>query len=273
MISNLGLLGTLKLVLYFRVSTKRQGRSGLGLEAQQRAVHELAAYRKAVIVAEFIEVETGKIAERPKLQEAIDHARLTNATLVVAKLDRLARNAAFLLTLRDSGLPLIFCDLPDANELTVGIMAVVAQAEAKMISERTKAALQSAKERGTLLGSSRPGHWDGKEHLREAGLKKAHVLGVEGNANAARERYTKVLMPEIKRRREAGESLETIVTWLNEQGFTTRPTKNHPQGCKFTLSTLWRLVERYLGKEYLGRGDGRRMLPPLKRVAIAMSHQ
>jgi DNA invertase Pin-like site-specific DNA recombinase len=263
----------MKIVAYYRVSTKRQGRSGLGLEAQQRAVRELIAYRNVVVVAEFTEVETGKIAARPRLQEAINHARLTNAILVVAKLDRLARNAAFLLALRDSGLPLLFCDLPDANELTVGIMAVVAQAEAKMISDRTKAALQSAKERGTLLGSARPGHWDGREHLRLAGIKKGQPLGVEANAQVARERYTKVLMPEIKRRRDEGQSLEEIVTWLNEQGFTTRPTQNHPQGCKFTLSTLWRLIERYLGKEYLGRGDGRRMLPPLRKVAIAMSHQ
>jgi len=262
----------LKIVAYYRVSTQRQGRSGLGLKAQQWAVQELAAYRHATIVAEYVEVETGKTADRPKLREALQHARLTNSTLVVAKLDRLARNAVFLLTLRDSGLPLIFCDLPDANELTVGIMAVVAQAEAKMISDRTKAALAAVKAQGTLLGSARPGHWDGREHLRQLSIIKAQSLGTKANADAARKRYCETLVPEIKRRREAGESLETIVAWLNEQGFTTRPTKHHPQGCKFTISTLWRLISRYLGKEYLGRSDGQRMLPPLKKVAVAMSY-
>jgi DNA invertase Pin-like site-specific DNA recombinase len=239
-----------QIVAYYRVSTKRQGKSGLGLEAQKEMVRQLVLAHGASIVAEYIEVETGKSATRPKLLEAIHHARLTNSTLVVAKLDRLARNAVFLLTLRDSGLPLVFCDLPDANELTVGIMAVVAQAEAKMISERTKAALAAAKARGVLLGSARPGHWDGREQLR--GIKKAQPLGSAANAQRARDRYQQALIPEIKRRREAGQTLDEIVTWLNGQGFKTRPTKRRPEGGVFTHMTIWRLIDRYLGKDLLG---------------------
>ena len=123
------------LVAYIRVSTKRQGRSGLGLEAQQEA---LDAYRRdhgGRVLATYREVETGKTADRPELTRAIAHAKRSGATLVVAKLDRLARNAAFLLTLQASGLPMVFLDLPGANEFTVGIMALVAQHEARMISE------------------------------------------------------------------------------------------------------------------------------------------
>ena len=261
-----------KYVAYYRVSTKRQGESGLGLDAQQKAVHGLTATKQGPLLAEYVEVETGKSAKRPKLLEAIQHAKLTCSTLVVAKLDRLARNAHFTRCLRESGVPFVCCDNPNANELTIDLLAVIAEHEAKAISTRTREALAIAKERGTLLGSARPGHWDGREHLRLAGLTKGQAVGAAANAAKARERYQDVLIPEIKRRREAGQSLEEIVAWLNEQGFTTRPSKRCPNGSKFTISAVWRLIERYLGKEYLGRGDGRRTLPPLKKVAIAMSY-
>jgi len=261
-----------KFVAYYRVSTKRQGESGLGLDAQQRAVHGLAASKQGPLLAEYVEVETGKSAKRPKLLEAIQHAKLTCSTLVVAKLDRLARNAHFTRCLRESGIPFVCCDNPDANELTIDLLAVIAEHEAKAISTRTKEALAIAKERGTLLGSARPGHWDGREHLRLAAVKKAQSAGAAANAAKARERYQDVLVPEIKRRREEGQSLEEIVAWLNEQGFTTRPSKRCPNGSKFTISAVWRLIERYLGKEYLGRGDDQRPLPPLRQVAIALSY-
>ena len=154
----------MKYVPYYRVSTKRQGRSGLGLEAQQMAVRAMAERNKAVILAEYVEVETGKSATRPKLLEAIQHAKLTNSTLVVAKLDRLARNAYFTLTLRDSGQPFLCCDNEHASHLTIGFLALIAQHEAEQIAARTKAALAVTKAKGKLLGSARPGHWDGREH-------------------------------------------------------------------------------------------------------------
>mgnify|MGYP005839394089 FL=1 len=117
-------------IAYYRVSTKRQGRGGLGLEAQQKAVRALAEKDDAAIIAEYIEVETGKSVSRPKLLEAIEHARLTNATLVVAKLDRLARNAYFTRTLKESKQKFVCCDNPDASDLTIDILAVIAEHEA-----------------------------------------------------------------------------------------------------------------------------------------------
>jgi DNA invertase Pin-like site-specific DNA recombinase len=144
-------------VAYYRVSTERQGRSGLGLEAQQAAVRAYLNGGSWTLADEVIEVESGKRDDRPKLQEALKLCRVTGSKLIVAKLDRLARNAAFLFNLRDAGVPFVAADMPDANELTVGIMAVVAEAEAKAISRRTKEALQAAKERGRELGGWRGG--------------------------------------------------------------------------------------------------------------------
>ncbi len=149
---------TSKFVAYLRVSTAKQGRSGLGLEAQHEAVQQFVIGRGGKIIApEFVEVETGKRNDRPELEKALKRCRLTGATLVVAKLDRLSRNAAFLMTLRDSGVDFVAADLPEANTMTVGVMAVVAQHEREAISQRTKAALAAAKARGRILGGFREG--------------------------------------------------------------------------------------------------------------------
>lgn len=137
----------MKAVAYFRVSTAGQGRSGLGLDAQRSAVQELAAGRGLTILSEFTEIESGKLNERPQLTRALLHARLTGAVVVIAKLDRLSRNAAFLLTLRDSGVRFLAADLPDANDLTIGVLAVVAQAEREATSKRTQEALAAIKRR------------------------------------------------------------------------------------------------------------------------------
>ena len=142
---------------YERVSTARQGASGLGLEAQRNAIDAFAAIRQAAILARFTEVESGKTPDRPELAKALHLARVTRAILVIAKLDRLSRNAAFLLTLRDSGVKFIACDMPEANELTIGIMALVAQAEREAISRRTKEALAVAQARGVKLGNPKMG--------------------------------------------------------------------------------------------------------------------
>ncbi len=142
-------------IAYYRVSTARQGRSGLGLEAQRKAVSDYLNGGDWKLLGEYTEVETGKSAARPELTKALARCRVMGAKLVVAKLDRLARNAAFLLSLRDAGVPFVAADMPDANEMTVGIMAVIAEGEAKAISARTKAALQAAKARGVKLGGKR----------------------------------------------------------------------------------------------------------------------
>ena len=133
-----------KFVAYYRVSTQKQGRSGLGLEAQRHAVAEFLNGGDWKIVGEFTEVETGKRSDRPELARALAMCRLHGAKLVIAKLDRLSRNAHFLLGLKESGADFVAADMPNANQLTVGIMAVVAEDEAKRISERTKVALQAA---------------------------------------------------------------------------------------------------------------------------------
>lgn len=135
----------MKAVAYYRVSTAAQGRSGLGLEAQRTAVAALVEQRSFTLLGEFTEVESGKRNDRPTLADALSHARLTNSTLLIAKLDRLSRNAAFLLTLRDSSVKFLAADVPDANDLTIGVLAVIAQAEREAISRRTKEALAAIK--------------------------------------------------------------------------------------------------------------------------------
>lgn len=144
-----------KFVAYYRVSTAKQGRSGLGLEAQQEAVRQHLNGGKWQLVAEVVEVESGKRSDRPKLDEALRLCRLHKATLIIAKLDRLARNVAFISNLMEAGVEFTAVDFPQANRLTVHILAAVAEHEAKMISERTRSALAAAKARGQRLGGNR----------------------------------------------------------------------------------------------------------------------
>src|SRR5437016_5331644 len=142
-----------KYIAYFRVSTARQGRSGLGLEAQRQAVRTHLNGVKPL--SEFVEVESGRRSDRPKLTEALSACRVHKATLVIAKLDRLARNVAFVSNLMDAGVEFEAVDFPQANRLTIHILAAVAEHEARMISERTCAALAAAKKRGVRLGGFR----------------------------------------------------------------------------------------------------------------------
>lgn len=145
-----------RFVAYYRVSTDRQGRSGLGLEAQQKAVRDYLNGGDWKIAAEFVEVESGKRADRPELGKALEACRKHRAKLVIAKLDRLSRNLAFIATLMESGVEFIAVDNPHASKLTLHILAAVAEHEREAISERTKAALAAAKARGTRLGTPDP---------------------------------------------------------------------------------------------------------------------
>lgn len=210
-----------KFVGYYRVSTQRQGRSGLGLDGQKAAVGDFVGQRHGILVGEYVEVESGKCKDRPELHKALGHAKRSRATLLVAKLDRLARNVAFTSALMESGVDFVCCDNPHANRLTIHILAAVAEDEARRISERTKAALAAAKRRGTLLGSARPGHWDGREAQRVAGLANARQKAAECHKAAKREAY-RDLLPMLDSARRAGCSLRTIAAELNAAGHSTR---------------------------------------------------
>ena len=172
-----------RFIAYHRVSTAQQGRSGLGLEAQRQAVADYLDGGAWTLVAEYTEIESGKRADRPELAKALAACRAHRAVLVIAKLDRLSRNAAFLLNLRDAGVEFVAADMPQANRLTVGILAVVAEAEAEMISARTKAALAAAKERRKAaglpsLGGARPGAADRARQVAAKGTAALQVAAL-----------------------------------------------------------------------------------------------
>jgi DNA invertase Pin-like site-specific DNA recombinase len=198
----------MKFIAYYRVSTDKQGQSGLGLEAQRKAV---ADYGGKPIKA-YTEVESGKrTTNRPKLAEAIQSCRAYKAKLVIAKLDRLSRDAHFLLGLEKAGIDFVAADMPNANRLTVGIMAMVAEEERRMISARTKAALQAAKARGTKLGGDRG----------VIPSQKCHDLAVEALQARAAARAADIA-PIIRELQEDGaDSLRAIAEGLNEAGIPT----------------------------------------------------
>jgi DNA invertase Pin-like site-specific DNA recombinase len=220
-------------VAYYRVSTDKQGRSGLGLEAQREAVAEFIRLHNGELLGEFEEVESGRKVEteRPALANALQACRAYRAKLLVAKLDRLARNAAFLHRLRESGIRFTCCDMPDANELTVGILALVAEDEARRISERTKAALAAAKRRGTVLGGYRGGSSD---HLAASNVKAVQVRKAK-SANHARN-----VWPYVAPLVQEGRSLGAIARELTRVGRVKTPRG----GANWTATAVQRVVER-----------------------------
>jgi DNA invertase Pin-like site-specific DNA recombinase len=200
-----------KWISYLRVSTGRQGRSGLGLEAQRAAVESFLNGRNWKLVKEFVEVESGKNDDRPVLAQALKACRLYGAKLVIAKLDRLSRDAHFLLGLSKAGVDFVAADMPNANTLTVGIMAMVAQEERRMISERTKAALAAAKRRGVQLGGDRG----------VAMTTKTRKAGQEANRARAAARAADIA-PIIADLQAAGAtSLQAIADGLNDRSIPT----------------------------------------------------
>jgi DNA invertase Pin-like site-specific DNA recombinase len=206
-----------KVVTYLRVSTERQGRSGLGLEGQRTAVADYVARTGANIVREFVEVESGRHDERPRLAEALAFARRSKATLLVAKLDRLSRSVRFIATVLDSGVEFAAADCPEANKLLLHVLAAVAEQEALAVSQRTKAALQAAKARGTRLGSHNPL----VPPLTPEARRKGAQLGSEANRRLAVAAYAD-LADYIAELREQGLSLRAIAQRLNDDGHKTR---------------------------------------------------
>jgi len=214
-----------KIIAYFRVSTTKQGKSGLGLDSQRTAVADYAERTASIMVGQYVEIESGKSKDRPELQRAIAHAKRSKAKLVVAKLDRLARNVAFTSALMDTEIDFVACDNPHANRLTIHILAAVAENEAEQISQRTKVALAAARRRGVKLGSARPGHWDGRENLRLAGLEKARAAAAEAHRSTFRDVYAD-LFPLVNQLNSDGLSLQQIADALDDLGHTTRRGKS-----------------------------------------------
>jgi len=199
-------------ILYRRVSTTRQGQSGLGLESQDETVRRYVTNQKGKVVGEFVEVESGKNNDRPQLTLALSECRRLKATLVVAKLDRLSRNAEFLLRLQNGNVDFVCCDCPNVDRFTVGILALVAQRERELISERTKSALAQARKRGVRLGTRNP--------------KRQVKLMVAGYRRQKNEFVAKVrpLIDEIK---SSGVStLTEIALCLTRRGIPTRTGKS-----------------------------------------------
>ena len=211
-------------VAYFRVSTVRQGQSGLGLEAQQAAVQNFLR-RDAVLVVIFLEIESGNKNERPQLAAAIARARQEDAVLLVAKLDRLARNVAFLATLMESRVRFQAVDLPAADEFTLHIMAAVAQKEASAISTRTRDALAAKKARGAQLGTP--------ANLTQAAREKSWVAmtqNAQANLNNRQAAQLAALL------RATGATFRAIADQLNQSGYRTRHGKAfHPMGVQRLL--------------------------------------
>lgn len=220
-----------KLVAYLRVSTAKQGQSGLGMEAQQAAIEAYTKRAGARVVQTFVEVESGKLNARPELEKALHLAKVTGATLIVGKLDRLSRNAAFLLTLRDSNVKFLAADMPEANDMTIGILAVVAQSEREAIAKRTREALAVAKARGAKLGNP-----NGAAALRRAGKGNAASLEI---IKAKAEQHARDLAPIVDSLAAEGiTSLGAIASALNERGMQT------PRGGAWHKSSVRNLIER-----------------------------
>lgn len=203
-------------VSYIRVSTKKQGASGLGLEGQRAAVQQYVASVGGKVLAEYVEVESGKRADnRPQLRAALAQCRVRKAVLCIAKLDRLSRNLLFIAQMMESGAEFCAVDIPAANKFTLHIMAAVAEAEREAISARTRAALAAAKRRGVVLGGDRGAT------LSKAQQRNGNAASARIRSEAAQQRIAD-LQPVLAELRAAGcETLASLAEGLNERGITT----------------------------------------------------
>jgi len=212
-------------IAYYRVSTKKQGQSGLGLGAQKETVKNFIGNN--ALIAEYTEVESGKKDSRVELSKAIEHAKKASATLVIAKLDRLSRNVGFIFHLRDTKVDFVCCDIPEANTLTIGVFATMAQFEREQISKRTKDALAKAKTNGKTLGTPR-------NFTNEGRIKGATVRSISAKTNENNRRASSL----AGTMKQSGASLRTIANQLNANGFQTSTDK------AFQANTVKRLLDR-----------------------------
>lgn len=217
-------------IAYLRQSTTKQERSGLGVEAQRDIINSFI--KEGVILAEYVETESGRKSDRPKLQEALALCRKTNSILIVAKLDRLSRNVAFTSKLLESDVEIIFCDFTQANRLILHIISSIAEYEANLISQRTRQSLKAKKERGVKLGKS--------ENLmnkhNEAVARSNQTNRIKAKNNANNMRAVALLRSMVKEEL----TLSQMTIRLNEQGFVTS------KGCKFQIVQVQRLIQRYI---------------------------
>lgn len=221
-----------KFVAYYRVSTAQQGQSGLGLDAQREAVMRYLSTGGWPPLAEFTEVETGKgsnaLDRRPQLQAALAFAKKHKATLIIAKLDRLARNVHFVSGLMETGVPFVAADRPDADRFLIHLEAALAEREAKMVSDRTKAALAAAKARGQVLGAN--GRVLAEQHKADALVRIAPVAD------------------RLRALRADGLSLRRIAETLNGEGITS------PGGASWGAVNVQRALARVSGPQPVKAG-------------------
>ncbi|KAA6329414.1 DNA-invertase hin [termite gut metagenome] len=218
----------MKYIVYYRVSTKKQGLSGLGLEAQRTIVENYI--KNNTVIAEFTEIETGKSANRPQLNNALVACKQNNATLIVAKLDRLARNLHFITSLQNANVDFICCDMPTANRLTIHIISAIAENEALLISTRTKQALAEKKKQGIKLGNPYNNGLTCDSIAKGMNIRKENALHNDRNKQAG------TLILSMKNN---GAKWSEIVKQLNVNGFKTR------RECCFDITAVKRLYSRY----------------------------
>lgn len=214
----------MKYVAYYRESTTKQGASGLGLDSQ-RSIVTAFINDSDILIAEYTEIESGKRNDRPKLKQAIELCQSEGAVLLIAKLDRLSRNASFILSLRDSNVEFKCCDMPDANRFTIGIFALLAEQEREFISTRTKAALAEKKKQGAKLGKP--------ENLTAAARKRSLEVRQKKALNNSNNQRAKAM---IKSLNGSGQSLRQIAEVLNNSGFKTS------RGKEFRAEQVKRLI-------------------------------
>lgn len=220
-----------KYISYLRVSTARQGASGLGLEAQRANIENYLNGGNWTLLKELVEVESGKNSDRPQLIEALQLCKATGAVLLIAKLDRLSRDAHFLLGLQKAGVKFVAVDMPTANDFSVGIMALVAQEERKAISKRTKEALSAAKARGVRLGT--PGN------LTPVAARRGREAGIAAIKNRA-DNFARDCIDRISQLKAGGHSLNAIAKTLNREGILTATGKSNAWTARSVLNILRR---------------------------------
>lgn len=218
----------MRYVAYYRVSTQKQGKSGLGLDAQRKMVADFVTCNGGELVDEFTEIESGKVDDRPELLAAMKRADLIGGRLLVAKLDRLSRDLHFLTSLQKSRVDFAICDLPGCDSFTIHLYGALAQKERELISARTKAGLEAAKARGKKLGTNNLR----SELIREASAKGVNVLKEEADTFSAK------VAPTILALQAQGNSLRAIAGELERLGVKTA------RGGQWTAAAVKNVIER-----------------------------